>query len=148
MKDIEAKHLYTRLEIVLNAIADWVTRYRDAHSAGVYLSECTPDEVTRIANDLGVSRQELLDLAAKGPHSAALLEKMLAALGVSFEVQRNPAVMQDLQRLCVNCDHKKRCDHELSIGTTAENFRQFCPNAYTLDALLTEKGIRRLDRDR
>jgi hypothetical protein len=54
--------------------------------------------------------------------------------------------MRDLQRLCISCSEKQRCAHELDVGSAAEHFRQYCPNAYTLDALLTEKGIERLGR--
>jgi hypothetical protein len=62
---------------------------------------------------------------------------MLIALAVDPEAlaKSNPAVMRDLQRLCVACSQKGRCQHELAEGTAAEHFREFCPNAFTLDAL-------------
>jgi len=95
----------------------------------------------RIANDLAVPATELRALAAKGPGSADLLEKMLIALRVdpTALAQSNPAVMRDLQRLCVACGQKGRCQHELIEGTAAEHFRDFCPNAFTLDALFKQK---------
>jgi hypothetical protein len=48
-------------------------------------------------------------------------------------------IMRDLQRLCITCAQKKRCGHELAAGTAGENFREFCPNAYTLEALFEGK---------
>jgi hypothetical protein len=67
---------------------------------------------------------------------------MLIALRVDPHVlvNTNPAVMRDLQRLCVVCSQKGRCEHELAKGTASEHFREFCPNAFTLDALLKQKN--------
>ena len=36
-----------------------------------------PDEVRRVASDLGINSHELQKLSAHGPHSADLLQKML-----------------------------------------------------------------------
>src|ERR1700686_2870693 len=92
---------YPRLDAVLNAIAGWVKLYRIASGARNELAACPPEEVARIARDLGISRGELELVATKGPGSADLLQKMLLALGVD---PRAPAlheagVMRDLQRV-------------------------------------------------
>ncbi len=94
-----------------------------------------------IAKDLGVSEDELRDLATKGPHSADLLQKMLVALDVDPQaiVRKDPLVMRDLQRLCAKCADKARCGREFEKGTAAANFHEFCPNAFTLDALFEEQ---------
>jgi hypothetical protein len=62
---------------------------------------------------------------------------MLSAIAVDAQALTNgdPAVMRDLQRTCILCDHKSRCQRELAEGTAARHFREFCPNAYTFDAL-------------
>ena len=94
-----------------------------------------------MARELNVSPGELADLATKAPDSAALLGKMLAALGVNAEdlASKDPMLMRDLQRLCVSCDHKQRCAHDLAAGTAGEHYREYCPNAYTLDVLLERR---------
>ncbi len=99
--------------------------------------QCSSEDVLQIAKDLGVSAAELRNLAAKEPGAANLVEKMLTALRVDPQVLANtqPGVMRDLQRLCVVCGQKNRCVHELNDGTAAEHFHQFCPNAFTIDAL-------------
>ena len=96
----------------------------------------------RIARDLGLSVSDLRGLAAKGPGAAETLQKMLLALSVDPQslAKADPAVMRDLQRLCMVCGQKGRCQHELARGTAAEHFREFCPNAYTLDAVLKSKN--------
>ncbi len=130
------------LEMVLNSIADWVNNHRAALGHGSGLSRCDRDEVMQIANDLGVSPGELQELSNKGPGSADLVQKMLLALGIDAKAltQSDPLVMRDLQRLCTTCGDKGRCAHELADGTATAHFHEFCPNAFTLDALFADKS--------
>jgi hypothetical protein len=132
---------YPTVEFVLDAIAGWINKYR--HAVGVHneLGQCGPDEVKQIAKDLGVSVNELRELSSKGPGSADLLQKMLLALHVDPKkiAVESPGVMPDLQRLCITCGNKKRCQHELAQGSAAEHYHEFCPNAFTLDALFAQK---------
>src|SRR5262245_5342298 len=102
---------YPRLEPVLEAIANWVKKYRYAVGLRGELARCGPEEVARTARDIGVSPRELVRLAAKGPHAADQLPKLLLALGVDPQKLRldDPAMMWDLQRLCITCGHKSRC---------------------------------------
>jgi len=128
---------YPSLEEILGSIAYWINRYREAYAAHDQLINCGAAEVARVAYDLNISSEELATLASKGANSADLLRKMLVALGVDPKNITHDAAtaMHDLQRLCVNCGQKRQCAHELEVGTAAENYREFCPNAYTLDAL-------------
>ena len=139
-REVHQPH-YPTVELVLNAIAGWINKYR--HVSGLHneFGHCRADDVMQIAKDLGVPASELRALAAKGPGAADLLEKMLVALGVDPQslAKTNPAVMRDLQRLCIVCSQKGRCEHQLADGTAAEHFHEFCPNAFTLDALLKQK---------
>ena len=130
---------YPVLDMVLNSIADWVNNYRNAAGSG--LGSCDRDEVARIASDIGISPDELRALSSKGPGAADQVQKMLLALGVDPKVLANndPLVMRDLQRLCSTCADKGRCSHELADGTAAAHFHEFCPNAFTLDALFAGK---------
>jgi hypothetical protein len=137
-----AEQHYPTVEFVLDAIAGWINKYRNMHSANDELVHCSQEDVMQIAKDLGVSVSDLRGLAAKGPGEADTLQKMLLALSVDPQdvAKADPAVMRDLQRLCVVCGHKRRCQHELARGTAVDHFREFCPNAYTLDALFNSKN--------
>ncbi len=130
------------VEGVLNAIASWVNKYRAAVGAQLAHGACGPDEVRQTAKDLGVAPNQMRELMNKGPGAADLLQKLLVALHVDPQeiAKANPAVMRDLQRLCIACANKKQCAHELAQGTAAEHFRDYCPNAFTLDALFAAKG--------
>ena len=133
--------IYETLEPVLDAIASWVKKYRYAAGLRGELARCGPDEVALTARELGLSADELWRIARKGPDAADLLQKMLLALGVNPKTlaSQDPMIMRDLQRLCITCAQKKRCRHELAGGTAGKNFREFCPNAYTLKALFEGK---------
>lgn len=139
-QDTPQQH-YPTVEFVLGAIADWVNKYRHAVGRHNDFGQCNPEEVTRIAMDLGIPASELRAISNRGPGAADLLQRMLVALKVDAKdlAKREPGVMRDLQRLCVACSHKKQCQHELAQGTAAAHFHEFCPNAFTLDALFAEK---------
>lgn len=128
---------YPVVEMVIDAIADWVKDYRYATGLNDELARCGADEVKAMARDLGMTPADLRELAAKGPGAADLLKRMLVALKVDPKVlgEMDQRVTRDLQRLCITCGNKRRCEHELAAGTAAKNMHEFCPNALTLDTL-------------
>jgi hypothetical protein len=130
------------VETALKAIADWVSNYRKAIGFNNEFGMCGPDEVMRMARDIGVTPSQLHELVSQGPGAANLLKTMLVALHVDPKVlaDLDPLIMRELQWLCITCSNKKRCKHELTKGTATENFRDFCPNAVSLDELLDQKG--------
>jgi hypothetical protein len=132
---------YESLQSILNSIAQWIVKYRNARSAREELRNCTADDVAAIARDLRVSPGELASLAQKGPDAANLLRKLLVGLDVDPEglAHDDPVVMRDLQRLCITCGHKRRCELDIATDVITQNFREYCPNAYTLNALLKGK---------
>lgn len=140
-EDLE-KHPYPRVEAILDSIAGWVSLYRETLEARHALGTCDRAEVERIAQELRVSPQELVDLSRKPAESAALLGKMLTALGVDGKAlaDKDPLVMRDLQRLCVSCSHKRHCAQDLEAGGAPQHFHDYCPNAFTLDALIEAQG--------
>jgi hypothetical protein len=85
-----------------------MNKYRNMHGARGELEHCSQEDVMQIAKDLGVSVSDLRGLAAKGPRAADTLQKMLLALCVDPQdvAKADPAVMRDLQRLCMVCGQK------------------------------------------
>ncbi|HZQ13001.1 MAG TPA: hypothetical protein VFB31_09360 [Pseudolabrys sp.] len=134
---------YPTVDFVLQTIADWVSSYRNHVDSRDTFERCSPEQVGLMAKDLGISAQELRGMAGKGPGAADLLRKMLLALDVDPDAlaKSDPAVMRDLQRLCVSCAHKSRCRREMANGTAAQHFHEFCPNAFTLDALFAPETL-------
>ena len=132
---------YPFVEAIIDIIADWVKRYRYAAGLRGELARCGPEEVARAASELGLSSDELVRLARKGPHAADQLKKLLLALGVDRKklASRDPGMMRDLQRVCITCGCKPRCERELAAGTAAQHYRNYCPNAISLAALFASK---------
>ena len=127
---------------IFAAIANWVKQYRRAVGLRGELAECPPEEVARMARDIGVSPQELKLFVNKGPHAADELPKLLLALGVDPQklASNDPDTMRDLQRLCITCGDKSQCRHDLAAGTAASHYRDYCPNAISIAALLQAKA--------
>ena len=140
-RENEAPH-YPFVEAVLKAIADWVTSYRKVIGFNDEFAMCGPDEVMRMAKDIGVTPSQLQQLVRKGPDSANLLKCMLVALHVDPKIiaGMDSLVMREMQWLCITCNNKKRCEHEFAKGTTNKHFHEFCPNAVSIDELLDQKG--------
>ena len=135
MSEPSSKH--SSVGSLFGAIADWVTRYRQAIGLRRELANCGAEEVAAMARDIGLSAQELEFIASKGPNAAAELPKLLRALGVDPKQlpSNGRTTMRDLQRLCITCGHKAQCRHELAVGTAAEHYRDYCPNAVSIDEL-------------
>ncbi len=132
---------YPFVEAIIDILANRVKKYRYAAGLRYDLARCGPEEVARVARDLGVSPDELVRLGSKGPHAADQLKKLLLALGVYPKelASEDPAMMRDLQRICTTCGCKQRCEHELAAGTAAKHYPNYCPNAVSLDALFASK---------
>ena len=73
---------YPVTEMVIDTIADWVRKYRNAVGIHNELTHCDAQEVKAIAKDLGLTTADLRKIASKGSDSADLLKRMLGALGV------------------------------------------------------------------
>ena len=123
---------------IFDAIADWVKRYRYAVGLREELAHCGPEEVAHIAHDLGMGPEEFVWLARKGPKAADQLPRLLRALGVDPKALASvdPATMRSMERICIACGHKDRCEHDLAAGTAAQGcYTEYCPNAASINAL-------------
>jgi len=124
--------------------AAWWRNMRAARASVGELEGCGK-EVTQIARDLGLSPSELRSIAAKGPGAAAQLEMRLEALHLDPAALRRdePLVMRDLERVCTQCGSKHRCERDFVRFPDDTAWRDYCPNATTLDALEAEAEARK-----
>jgi len=122
---------------ILDAIANWVKKYRHAVGLRGEFANCDAEQVAAIARDIGISPQELKFIASKGPHAADELPRLLRALGVDPQklASDDLTAFRDLQRICITCGHKNQCQHDLASGTVASHYREYCPNAVSIDKL-------------
>jgi hypothetical protein len=98
---------------------------------------CGEEEVERMAHDFRMSTSELRAVAIRGPESADLLLDRMAALDLDRnEVsQTQGRTFQDLQRVCMMCESRRRCARDLAGDSAAPAWKDYCPNATTLMAL-------------
>jgi hypothetical protein len=131
-------------------LARWWHNWKARNSAVGEIDCCGADETARIAQDAGLSVAELRTLAGRWPDSADLLERRMAAVGLSTgEIARSqPEVLRDLQRVCGQCAVERRCTRDLDRDERDRVWRDYCPNVVTLDALRVEERDRRLMRRR
>jgi hypothetical protein len=135
---------YDSLQSVLKSIAQWIRKYCHARNNYNDLVNCDANEFAGIARDVRLSLSELAELAKNGPDAADLLRELLDVLGLDQKAleRDEPLVIRDLQRLCTTCREKRQCRFDLANGIMADNFRDYCPNAFTLDALLQQNEQR------
>jgi hypothetical protein len=98
---------------------------------------CGEVEIERIARDIRMSASELRAVARKGPKTADLLLRRMAALDLDpKEVARlEPAALRDLQRVCILCKSHRRCASDFAHDAPLPAWESYCPNADTLAAL-------------
>jgi len=139
MKQDPSTHAdYESLHSIVDSLVQWVRSRRLAREACNDLANCGPDEVAQIIRDLRLQPGELAGLIKRGPDAADLVQELLPAVGIDVQSleQDDPATMHDLQRLCTICSDKRQCRLDLANGKIVEKFRDYCPNAFTVDALL------------
>jgi hypothetical protein len=117
-------------------LKSWWKRHRLLHE----LTDCDTQERQRLQRDLGLSELDLAAALKAVPHAQRLLADMLRQLGLEHDGLEAlyPRVAWDLNRVCAACPNKRRCRRELASSTARTNFREFCLNAMTLNALAAD----------
>ena len=127
---------------VLDAIADWVKSIGRPSAYEMNWRTVTPEQVAAIARDMGLSPGELLSITPKDHTPPMNCQGYSVRFGVDPQklASEDPGTMRDLQRICVTCGHKGQCQHDLARGTAASHYRDYCPNAISLDDAIPRKS--------
>lgn len=121
-------------QIISDVRAEW-RRLGKGHNE---LEHCDPVEIVRMAQEIGLSSRELLDLAGKSQDSTDLLRRLLVVL--QFDPGKiDPALMRDLERCCANCLNKRQCAHDLDTQIKPAAWPSYCLNSDTLKARMAGK---------
>jgi hypothetical protein len=126
---------HTSVETLLGRVRDW---WRTSGELGAMDRQ----ELDRIAHDLGMTSDDLRDLAARGPDAAHLLYDRMRALGISRDDVEHAAqgLMRDLERTCSCCTVKGDCERDLADRPQDSTWQGYCPNAVSLESLAKLKG--------
>lgn len=125
---------------IFKAFRGWLRNRKLIKQYRQRLDACDQNEIARIARDVGLSSNELRELAEQGPDAAKLMLERMAVLHLDALAlaKSEPSTMRDMQRLCSSCASKKRCQLDLMLVPNDPAWRQYCPNAGTLDAVQSE----------
>lgn len=119
----------------IHAVTSWFARQRE--------QMLDRDEARRIAEDLGISVDELLHLGSGPETESALMTRMLDLHGLDREVleAKYGAVLRDMALGCSRCANKAECRHDLDSGAARTTFDAFCSNAETIRSFVeSEQG--------
>jgi hypothetical protein len=101
----------------------------------------SPDaEVRRTARDFGVSVQGLKGIAARGPVSDQLMERMARTYGLELAALRrsDPSLVREIGERCAFCSSRFRCSIDLAEAGGVARARAYCPNATTFGSISRE----------
>jgi hypothetical protein len=120
---------------LLHRVRDWWRRQEELSALGNM-------EIGRVAAEFGITTDTLRDLVAGGPEAANLIYERMRALGISKADVDKAAqgVMWDLERTCGCCNKEAMCAKDLAERPDDPAWQSYCPNAFTLDALLKLKA--------
>lgn len=106
------------------------------------LAACPPQELNRIASDVGLSGDQLRQHCRRDHGASELLPQRLQLLGIDPEFLRQeaPALFNDLVRVCASCRAAGRCARDLGAGDAQTGMAAYCPNAPTIDLLTASRS--------
>lgn len=127
----------TSHQSLLGHVLDW---YRGARVTWAKLQDVdslSPDEISWMAHDAGLTHEQFLKLVRQPNGAAGLLHRRLKALGLDPEDIRrlSPLLLADLQRTCACCRDKELCADEMAEDPNPPGWEHYCPNAGTLRTL-------------
>lgn len=122
---------------VVALFREWARKRRLIRQRRQRLDALDNNEIAHIARDVGLSPSDLRQMAQFGPDAAKLVLDRMAVLHLDADAlaKCDPSTMHDLQRLCTSCASKRRCQRDLLLVPGDQNWRHYCPNVGTLDAL-------------
>jgi hypothetical protein len=118
---------------IVKRVQNWLT----GEARRAELDRMGEVELSKIAQDAGVSAGELKELAQLGPDAADLLPRRMQAIGLDVDQvgRKEPGSLRDMQRLCARCEAHGRCERDLSSRPDDAVWQTYCPNVVTLRAL-------------
>lgn len=127
----------TNLTVSLRQLALWWRNQMSARRATHELNRLPHAELLRTARDFGVTVDRLKTVAARGPLSAELMQRMAGAHGLEPDALRQADLntVREMEERCTFCSSRFRCAHDLAGDGTVARAKAYCPNAEALKAL-------------
>ena len=118
-------------------LMDWWHQTRQRWARLHELEQLDAGELRHLAEDVGVSADDLVCLARQPDGAALLIEKRLAMLSLDLDEIRklSPLLLRDLQRTCALCEEKARCADDMAEAPLDPGWKSYCPNSGSLRTL-------------
>lgn len=115
---------------ILASMTEWCCLLKAAH-------ELRDVDEEMLESMLGASTPGGAPLASEAAAKLRGLAGLMRELRLDPEAlrRREPALTQALEAACLQCSARERCERDLRSGTAARTYREFCPNAPSLDRL-------------
>jgi hypothetical protein len=111
----------------------------------IELAGCPPNELHRVAQDVGLSASELRAIGEARAGPGELLPRRLQLLGLDREFVRSAQTVAywDMERTCAICKVWRLCARDLVKGDAQGGMDTYCLNAEAIDALTVDQTRRR-----
>jgi len=123
-------------------ILDWWRSWRGTRKGLAELHRFRTS-VELLARDVNLSPWDLRAVAGEWPDGSDLLCHRLTTLRLNPEQFSSTQLgaLRDLERVCTLCGSKSRCEHDLARNASTADWRGYCFNVATLDALQNESSF-------
>jgi len=127
---------------LISLVASGMRRWRQSRikeDCGKQITEVEQvDEIEHLAQETGMSVDDLRTLAMLGIHGAYLLRRRMLVLCIDPDgfSRAEPALFRELQKSCSRCDNHGPCAQDLvrdAVDPTRPDWRDYCPNAAWLN---------------
>ena len=119
------------------AVFDWWHHARERWQRLHDIDSMSAEDVARMANDVGLSSDDLRRVIREPNATADLLYRRLESLKLDPADVRavSPLLLRDLERTCAMCTDKGRCKSDLDESPNPIGWESYCPNSGTLGTL-------------
>ncbi len=117
-------------------LAEWMTRHKELAE----LKQLDHASLQQLAEDVGITADELLLVTLAGQHGADEMPSMMRALNIDPAAvdARDHAAFRSMEAACATCSNKSGCRADLKAGTAPEHYVSYCRNTELLNALRAE----------
>ncbi len=121
-------------------VRSYLTEWKARHKELTELKQMDRASLQQLADDVGISTEELFMATLAGQHGADEMPSMMRALNIDPAAvdARDHAAYRSMERACATCSNKSGCRADLKAGTAPEHYVSYCRNTDLLNALRAE----------
>lgn len=126
--------LFDRICGLWRSVMAFAGNMRRRRTAISEITALDPYERARMLGEAGLTHRDVSAAMLAPLASQDLLASGMRAIGidpVGFHAHQG-SWHRDMQRVCLNCNVRSRCQRDLAADDFARHYRRYCPNATSL----------------